>query len=122
MGPTVISGLPAHVFLVHIVIVFVPLAAFLLVLSALWPAARRRLGVLTPVVALIALASIPPTTHAGEWLYRRVDRDPLVVAHAHLADGLLPWSVGVFVVSVAVWVLYGKQFIGRRNEVSMRAS
>ena len=108
MGPTVINGLPAHVLLVHAVVVFVPLAAILLVLSALWPAARRRLGILTPIAALIAVALIPPTTHAGEWLIRRVDPNPELHTHAQLADTLLPWGVGLFVVSAAVWVLFTK--------------
>ncbi|MGH7867199.1 MAG: hypothetical protein ACREP9_06090 [Candidatus Dormibacteraceae bacterium] len=109
MGPTMINGLPAHVFLVHIVVIFVPLAALLLIMTAVWPAARRRLGIVTPIVALIALASIPPTTHAGSWLKKRVDPDPLVTAHAHLADGLLPWVAGLFVVSAALWLFQRKQ-------------
>jgi cytochrome c-type biogenesis protein CcmH/NrfG len=109
MGPDVINGLPAHVFLVHIVVIFVPLAALLLILSALWPSARRRLGIVTPLVALVAVAAIPPTTNAGSWLIKRVPHDPLVSAHAKLADGLLPWVIGMFVFAAAIWVLWAKQ-------------
>ena len=47
-----VNGLPLHVLLVHFIVVGVPLAALLTVLSALWPAARRRLGIITPLVAL----------------------------------------------------------------------
>lgn len=108
MGPTVINGLPAHVLLVHIVVVFVPLAAILLVLSALWPAVRHRLGILTPIAALIALAIIPPTMNAGDWLAARVDPSASLSRHMSLADGLLPWEIGVFVVAVALWVLFAK--------------
>jgi len=54
-----INGLPAHVLLVHAVVIVIPLAALLTVLSALWPAARRRLGIVTPIVALIALILVP---------------------------------------------------------------
>jgi hypothetical protein len=108
MGPTVINGLPAHVLLVHAVVVLVPLAALLLVLSALWPAARRRLGIITPVTALVAVAVIPPTTHAGEWLIRRVDPNPTLHTHAALADTLLPWAAGMFVVAAALWVLFAQ--------------
>jgi hypothetical protein len=103
-----INGLPAHVLLVHIVVVFVPLASLLLILSAVWPAARRRLGVVTPIVALVALASIPPTTNAGSWLIKRVDRTPQLSEHAHLADGLLPWVIGLFAVSVLLWIAFEK--------------
>ena len=38
-----IDGLPTHVLIVHFVVVAVPLSALLLVASAVWPAARRRL-------------------------------------------------------------------------------
>lgn len=105
MGPTQIGGLPAHVLIVHFVVVGVPLTALLLVAAAVWPAARRRLGVVLPVVALLTLASVPLATHAGEWLERRVAPDPLVRRHTQLGDTLLPWAIGLFVVAVAVWAL-----------------
>ncbi|CAO5249762.1 DUF2231 domain-containing protein [Frankia sp. AgKG'84/4] len=103
MGPTEINGLPAHALLVHVVVVLVPLAALLVVLSALWPAARRRLGVLTPLCALVAVVSVPLTTHAGEWLEARVPADPLVRRHAELGDQLLPWAGGLFVIAAFGW-------------------
>lgn len=106
MGPTTINDLPAHVLLVHIVVVFVPLAAIMLVCSAVWPAARRRLGVITPIVALLALISVPLTTSAGSWLIRRVQPDPLVRAHAQLGDEMLPWAGGLFLLTAAVWALH----------------
>ncbi len=105
MGPTQINGLPAHALLVDVVVVLVPLAALLVVLSALWPAARRRLGVLTPVIALVALVSVPLTTHAGEWLEHRVPPDELVRRHAELGDGLLPWAGGLFVLAAVAWLV-----------------
>jgi hypothetical protein len=40
---TTIGGLPAHILLVHAVVVLVPLAALLVVLVTAWPAARARL-------------------------------------------------------------------------------
>ena len=39
-----VNGLPAHVLLVHAIVVLLPLAALLLVLTAVWPAARSRLA------------------------------------------------------------------------------
>lgn len=105
MGPTKISGLPAHVLIVHFVVVGVPLTAALLVAAALWPAARRRLGVVLPAAALVTLASVPLATSAGEWLAKRVEPDPLVRAHTRLGDTLLPWVIGLFVVAAAVWAL-----------------
>lgn len=49
------NGLPAHILLIHLVVLGIPVAALLTVLSAVWPAARRRLGVATPIIALLAL-------------------------------------------------------------------
>jgi len=119
MGPTIINDLPAHVLLVHIVVVFVPLAAILLVCSAVWPAARRRLGVITPVIALVALISVPLTTSAGEWLIRRVQPDPLVRAHAQLGDSMLPWAGGLFLATVVVWLLH--RYRARHSEPESKA-
>ncbi|MFF4748589.1 DUF2231 domain-containing protein [Streptomyces sp. NPDC002514] len=100
---TLINGLPAHVLLVHVVVVLVPLAALALVAAALWPRAARRLGPLLPVLALLALVSVPLTTQAGEWLERHVESDALVRRHTELGDGLLPWAAGLFVLAAVVW-------------------
>ncbi|WP_031165348.1 DUF2231 domain-containing protein [Streptomyces durhamensis] len=100
---TLINGLPAHVLFVHVVVVLIPLTALALVTAALWPRAARRLGALLPVLALAALASVPLTTHAGEWLERHVDDDALVRRHTELGDGLLPWALGLFVLAAVVW-------------------
>ncbi|MEV5878263.1 DUF2231 domain-containing protein [Streptomyces sp. NPDC052101] len=100
---TLINGLPAHVLLVHVVVVLIPLTALALVAAALWPRAAERLGVLLPVLAFVALVSVPLTTHAGEWLERHVQDDALVRRHTELGDGLLPWALGLFVLAAVVW-------------------
>ena len=105
----VINGLPAHVLLIHLVVVGVPLAAVATVASAVWPAARRRLGIGTPLVALAALVCVPITTHAGEWLRDHVYIDPmtvngqLILRHAAIGDELLPWAVGLFLLAALAW-------------------
>ncbi|WP_406069050.1 hypothetical protein OG372_14435 [Streptomyces sp. NBC_01020] len=111
MGPTVINGLPAHVLLVHFVVVLVPLTALALVVASVWPAWIRKLGLALPILALVTLISVPITTHAGEWLEKHTDSDPLVRKHADLGDGLLPWAIGLFAVAVAVW------WFGRRATI-----
>ncbi|MFG2261798.1 DUF2231 domain-containing protein [Streptomyces sp. NPDC048720] len=100
---SLVNGLPAHVLLVHIVVVLIPLTALALVAGAVWPRAARRLGVLLPSLALVALVSVPLTTQAGEWLERHVDDDALVRRHTELGDGLLPWALGLFVLAAVVW-------------------
>lgn len=104
MGPVVIAGLPAHVLLVHIVVVLVPLAALLLVVGTIWPAFRARLGLGIPLLALIGLVSVPLATHAGEWLRGRLPDSPLIDRHAELGDTLLVWVVGLFVIAAAQWL------------------
>ena len=100
-----VSGLPAHILLVHAVIVLIPLAALLTVLAAVWPAARRRLGVITPLVALAALVAVPITTNAGEWLEARVPPSPLIEEHVRLGDTMLWFAIGLFVVALIAWGL-----------------
>lgn len=102
---SLINGLPAHVLIVHLVVVLVPLAALLAVVSAVWPAARRRLGFLTPLAAIGAAASVPLALEAGEWLEEHVPESPLVESHAGYGDKVLPWVVGFVVVVVLAWVV-----------------
>jgi hypothetical protein len=112
-----INGLPAHVLLIHAVIVLVPLAALMLVAGALWPAARARLGFLTPAVALVALVLVPVTMKAGQWLRDHLGfTNAAVRRHANLGGTLLPWVVGLFVMATVVWVL------SRRYELTWRSS
>ncbi|MET8610017.1 DUF2231 domain-containing protein [Streptomyces misionensis] len=112
---TLVNGLPAHILLVHVVVVLIPLTALALMAAALWPRAARRLGVLLPALAFVGLVSVPLTTHAGEWLERHVDSDPLVRRHTELGDGLLPWALGLFVLAAFVW------WAGRRTAGAERA-
>jgi len=100
------NGLPLHVLLTHFVVIIVPLTAICLVLAAAWPAARRRLGVVTPILALSALISVPITTEAGEALEEQVQESALSEVHAHLGKDLLPWVIAVFIVALAHWAWY----------------
>ncbi len=108
--PGEFQGLPLHVLLVHGVIVLIPLAALLTVLSAVWPAARRRIGIFGPLVALAALIAVPITTNAGEWLlvraYAAQGTGPsaeLVLEHANLGRTMIWYAIGLFVASLLAW-------------------
>ncbi len=98
-----INGLPVHILVVHAVVTFIPLAALLTVLSAVWPAARRRLGIVTPVVALAAVGAVQVAAEAGEWLQARLPRSPLINEHVDLGGSLLPWAIGLFVAALLAW-------------------
>jgi len=100
---TTLNGLPAHVLLVHIIVVLLPLAALLLVLSAVWPAARRKAAGANALLSLVIVALVPVTTNAGEWLERRVAPTDLVRAHADLGDTAIYVAIPVAVLALVVW-------------------
>ncbi|TFD54751.1 hypothetical protein E3T55_02590 [Cryobacterium frigoriphilum] len=97
------NGLPLHVLFVHGVVVLVPVAALAAVLAAVWPAARRRIGIVAPVLALVALVLVPLTVEAGEWLAQRVAATPLLGTHMDLARTLLPWAIALFALATVQW-------------------
>jgi uncharacterized membrane protein len=98
-----VGDLPLHPLLVHLTVVLIPVASLTVVLAAVWPAARRRLGLLPPILALLALIAVPITTSAGSWLAERVGHTPLVDRHEALGNLMLPWTIALLVVAVAVW-------------------
>jgi hypothetical protein len=100
---TTLNGLPAHILLVHAIVVLLPLAAVLLVLCALWPAARRKLAGPNALLSLIVVVLVPITTGAGEWLERRVASTPLVRDHTELGDTALFVAIPVAVLALVVW-------------------
>lgn len=98
-----LNGLPAHVLLVHAIVVLIPLAALLLVVTAVWPAARRRLAGPNAILAVVALALIPVTTQAGEWLQRHVTSTALLERHTSLGGTALWFSLPVTLLALVVW-------------------
>jgi hypothetical protein len=106
LGPTTVSGLPAHILLVHLTLVVIPTAAAAMIAAAVSRRLRRWLGVVTPLLALVALIMVPITRSAGLWLYNRVPHTPLIDAHMHRANHILPWVVALFVVSVGEWIWF----------------
>lgn len=104
--PTLVRGLPAHVLLVHLTVVLVPVAALLLIGQAWSRPVRRWAGPLGPLLCLGALVMVPITTQAGWWLKRHLSfSNRLIQRHAQLGRELLPWVIAMFVLSVAVWWL-----------------
>ena len=78
--PETVFGLPTHAIVVHATVVLLPLAALVVLLHAFWLAARRRLGVVTPLLAGLALVLVPLSTESGENLEHAVGENALVVA------------------------------------------
>lgn len=98
-----VNGLPAHILLVHAVVVLLPLTAVLLVLTAAWAPARARLAGPNALLAWFVVALVPVTTEAGEWLERRVSPSDLVRDHAELGDTALWVALPVAVLAAVVW-------------------
>ncbi len=101
-----IDGLPAHVLLVHLLVVFGPLTGALLVVCGVWPAARRRLVWLVAASAIVIAALTPLTVDAGEWLQDRLGASPDVHAHARLGDTMIYISAGLMVGAFLVVALH----------------
>jgi hypothetical protein len=99
----VFAGLPLHILLVHVIVVLGPLTALAVLLHAYWPAARRRLGVVTPLGGLVILVLTPLTQRAGEALQLRVGTTPQLATHVERGETLLPWSLALFLVALAEW-------------------
>ncbi|MFC7789906.1 DUF2231 domain-containing protein [Microbacterium sp. MAHUQ-60] len=97
------TGLPLHPLLVHAAVVLTPLTAIALALAALWPAARRRLGVALPIAALVVAVLAPVTVLAGESLADALGRTPAIAHHESLGRMLLPWAIAMLPASVLVW-------------------
>lgn len=113
-----LNGLPAHILLVHAVVVLVPLTAIAVLLVAFWAPARGRFGIVGPLLGLVTLATVPLTTSAGQWLQRRVPDTSLVRQHVRLGDTLLPWVLALGLLSGLVWWMDGAS--GRRPSRGMR--
>jgi len=103
------NGLPVHVLLVHGVVVLLPLAALLLVLSAFWPAARHKIAGPNAILSTVVVVLVPITTDAGEWLEHRVTPSPLVRAHAELGDTVLFVALPVAVLALVIWWRHREQ-------------
>lgn len=77
-----VFGLPVHALVVHATVVIVPLAALVLV---------------------------PVSTESGEALERRLGHGDLIERHAQLAEGLLPWVIGLVVAAAGVTYVWWSQ-------------
>jgi hypothetical protein len=105
-------GLPAHILLNHFIIVLAPLTAILVIISALWPAARRRLAWLTLALATATLVLTPLTTNAGGWLADRVHSSPTLDTHMALGNTMIYFSTALMVAAVLLALIHVYQARG----------
>ena len=103
--PETFGGIPLHPLVVHAVVVLVPLAALLVLLSAVSGRFRSWSGLMTPLLATAALISVPLATSSGESLEERVAETALMDKHTELGEQLTPWVIGLAVLAWALWWL-----------------
>lgn len=108
-----VNGLPLHILLIHAVVILVPLTALSVVLAAVWPAARRRIGIVNALLGLVLIGLIPLTTMAGQWLRDRVADTPLIAKHADLGNALWPWTLSLGLLGILTWLWY---FVSDRRD------
>lgn len=104
------GGLPLHPLLVHLVVIGLPAAAVAVALHACWPAARRRLGIVTVLLAAAMMVVVPITASSGSALAKVVGGSPAIGVHASRAALLTPLTAVLLVVAVAVYVWF--RFVG----------
>jgi len=102
----VIAGLPLHPLLVHASVVLIPLAALCTILTLVWPTARRRLGIVTPLLAFAALGATVLTVQAGEALAEVITPTALSGAHVAIGGTVRFWIFGLFLVAAAQWLWF----------------
>jgi uncharacterized membrane protein len=106
--PELIGGLPLHALVVHFTVVLLPIASVGSLLTAVWPAVRRRFGWLAVAAAAVSVILVPITTASGENLEEGLgaETNPLVQKHEALADLMIYWASGLFVVVTALMILH----------------
>ncbi len=107
MLPDTVGGLPLHPLIVHFVVVLLPVASLGALLTAVWPAVRRRFGWLTVAAAAVATALVPVATTSGENLVTGLGgSNPLIDKHQQLADLMIYWALGLFVAVTVLMILH----------------
>ncbi|HEY7592574.1 MAG TPA: DUF2231 domain-containing protein [Actinophytocola sp.] len=107
MLPETIGGLPFHALIVHFTVVLLPVAAVGSLLTAVWPAVRRRFGWLTVAAAVVSTVLVPITTSSGDDLKEGLGGgNPLIDKHEALADMMLWWALGMTVAVIALMILH----------------
>lgn len=107
-----VNGLPAHVLLVHFIVVLAPLTALLAILCAIWPSARERLVWLVLALSVFVAVLTPITTEAGEWLEHKVGKSPPLHIHSHLGDTMIYFALALVVAALLLAVMHVRQHRG----------
>jgi hypothetical protein len=100
----VINGLPAHVLLVHVVVVLVPLVSLAAIVVSLWPAAQRKLTFLVPLGAVVCLVMVPLVVIAGNDFAARLGNPAFIAHHRDLGNLVWPFVTALAITTTAQWL------------------
>lgn len=103
--PESFLGLPIHPLVVHATVVIVPTAAALLVATALLPRLRGWAGPLPMLLAVVSLVLTPISTASGQNFAKSFGKSAAIDRHQELGEMLIWWTLGLVVVTAAVWLL-----------------
>ena len=113
--PEYFRGLPLHILVIHATVVLLPLTAIGLVLAAFSSAIRTRLGIVLPLAGVLTVPLVWFTTETGQAYKDTLDGRGLVNQtlneHANAAEQMLPWAIGLAIMTIAVYALV---LLGRR--------
>ena len=101
---TSIDGLPAHVLLVHIPVVLIPLGA-IGALAMLWPRCRSMIGWWVCGVLVVAGVATQLAISSGKSLRPYVRETSLVRAHTHIGENIRPWLLLMFLALLGVMLV-----------------
>ncbi|AOT03464.1 hypothetical protein [Arthrobacter sp. U41] len=120
-----IAGLPAHILLIHAVVVLAPIAGLAAIVYA---AAPRWRGYLAWPLGVLSLVLVPVsllTAQAGEQLEKIRPSSALIREHAEQGDVLKAVSVGFFLVIAAAagaFFIYQSVITGHSGAASVWAA
>jgi glucan phosphoethanolaminetransferase (alkaline phosphatase superfamily) len=97
-------GLPAHIFLVHIPVVLIPLGALGAVLM-LWPRLRSAIGWWVCGILVVAGIATQLAITSGKSLRNYVHETALVREHTRIGENIRPWLLFLFLVLLGVMLI-----------------
>lgn len=109
-------GLPSHPFVVHAAVVLLPLAAFGVIVTALWPSLRRKYSGLVLMLSGIAFLVMPLASSTGEDLTRYVPKTPLAAEHVNLGESGIVAGGAVLAAALVLWWIGRRRSVGRTVE------
>lgn len=120
--PNDFYGLPLHPLIVHATVVIIPLAALTALLTLLLQRFREWAGWLPAGLSLVGLILVPLSTSTGETLEEHVRETALLESHSEMAEGLLPWMIGLTAMTLISYVVHRRSTPERPTRQAVSAT